>query len=830
MKKITLLAFNFFCFFWTATAQLQSPSEFLPHQLGEQFTPHHMLVDYMEHVAENSDQVLLTRYGYTNEDRPLVLAFISTPENLARLEAIRENNLRRAGFLDGNTDRALDRALVWLSFSVHGNEASGSEASMQVIYELADPNNTRTQSWLENTVVILDPSINPDGYSRYTHWYRGVSHKRKNADPNTMEMSEPWPRGRVNHYLFDLNRDWAWQTQVESQQRMAVYQQWYPHVHADLHEMGRNSHYYFAPAARPYHEYITDWQVDFQKTIGRNHADYFDKEGWLYFTRETFDLLYPSYGDTYPTYHGAIGMTYEQAGQVGRAIATDNGDTLTLVDRVKHHTTTALSTVEVSSRNAQQLIAEFEKYFREAQNDPPGEYKTFVIKGDNPSGRLRSFAELLDKNQIQYGRPARTGNYRGFDYTTGEETTFQLEENDFVVSAYQPKATFIQILLEPAPALEDSVTYDITAWALPYAYGLRTYGLTEKVNVQPGYSFGEPQNKPAPAPYAYVAEWKSLADARFLSQALDRGVKARFAEKAFTLQGVEYAPGTLIFNRADNRSLGAAFDRIMQEAAKDGPYPLRSVSTGMVDAGSDFGARSMTLIQTPRIAVISGEGTSANAYGQVWYYLEQSLDYPFTSVTADQLGRFDLDDYNVLILPEGYYSLSNAAANEIAEWVSGGGRLIAIGGANRILSRHDRLSLKQNGSSNNEEEDPLESYEGRVRRSISEDIPGAIFKVNLDNTHPLGFGLDQHFFSLKTNTLSYPYQEGAWNVGTIDEDPMILGFAGVKAREEMRETAVFVVKGQGRGAIIYLVDNPLFRGFWENGKFLFSNALFFAGQ
>jgi len=470
MKKLTLLTLLFFCLQWTAIAQLQSPNDFLPHKLGEQFTPHHMLVDYIEHVADNSDNVLLTRYGYTNEDRPMLLAFISTPENLAKLEAIRENNLRRAGFLEGNTDPELDRALVWLSFSVHGNEAAGSEASMQVIHDLADLNNARTQSWLENTIVIFDPSINPDGYSRYTHWYRRVSHKRINPDPNTSEFSEPWPGGRVNHYLFDLNRDWAWQTQVESQQRMEKYQQWYPHVHADLHEMGSNGHYYFAPAAKPYHEYITDWQSEFQQRIGRNHANYFDKEGWLYFTRETFDLLYPSYGDTYPIYHGAIGMTYEQAGGVGRGRVIGNGDTLTLKDRVIHHTTTALSTVEASSENARELLAEFEKYFRDSQKNPPGEYKTFVVKGDNPPGRLKAFTEILNKNHIQYGRPGRTGSYRGFDYATGEESSVKVESGDLLVSAYQPKAVFTQILMEPKPDHKNWMKFLLRLLLLPWAF------------------------------------------------------------------------------------------------------------------------------------------------------------------------------------------------------------------------------------------------------------------------------------------------------------------------------------------------------------------------
>ena len=205
------------------SAQLQSPDAFLPHALGDNFTPHHLLVDYFEHVAENSDLVQIQRYGYTNEDRPLMIAYISTPENLSRLEAIRENNLRRAGLLEGEVDPDLNVSLVWLSYSVHGNEPAGSESSMGVIYELTRADNSQTKEWLKNTVVVMDPSINPDGYSRYTHWYRRNTNKITNPNREVREHNEPWPGGRVNHYMFDLNRDWAWQTQVESQQRLKLY-------------------------------------------------------------------------------------------------------------------------------------------------------------------------------------------------------------------------------------------------------------------------------------------------------------------------------------------------------------------------------------------------------------------------------------------------------------------------------------------------------------------------------------------------------------------------------------------------------------------------------
>ena len=263
---------------------------------------------------------------------------------------------------------------------MHGNEAGATNSSIATIYDLANSNNKTTQEWLKNTVVIVDPSINPDGYSRYTHWNRGIGNKIANPHIESREHDEPWPGGRVNHYNFDLNRDWAWATQVETQQRLKQYHKWMPHINVDVHEQGYDSPYYFAPAAQPFHAYISKWQADFQTEIGLNHTKYFDKEGWLYFTREVFDLLYPSYGDTYPTFNGAIGMTYEQAGHsiAGRAILIENGDTLKLMDRIMHHKTAALSTVEMGSKNAKRIVDNFTDYFKKSNSNPIGEYLSLI--------------------------------------------------------------------------------------------------------------------------------------------------------------------------------------------------------------------------------------------------------------------------------------------------------------------------------------------------------------------------------------------------------------------------------------------------------------------
>lgn len=824
------------CLPFLAVAQLQSPDAFLPHKLGDNFTPHHLLVDYFEHVEANSPNIKLMEYGRTNEDRPLILAFISTPENLKNLEAIRLNQLRHCGLEEGAVDPALDRSIVWLSYSVHGNEAGGSESSMAVVYDLANTADANTQAWLKNTIVIMDPSVNPDGYSHYTHWYRSVATKNRDINPTVREHDEPWPGGRVNHYMFDLNRDWAWQTQVESQQRIVQYHKWMPHIHADLHEQYYYNPYYFAPAAQPFHEHITEWQDDFQTEIGKNHAKHFDENGWLYFTREVFDLLYPSYGDTYPMFNGSIGMTYEQGGhsQGGAAIELPNGDTLTLHDRIAHHRTTSLSTIEMASKNSDRMVAKFAKYFKDATEKPSGPYKTYIIKGDNIQPRMEALTDLLDKNGIVYGK-AKAGNVQAYDYQTGKTHSVSIENNDLVVSAYQPRSILTQVLLDPTTTVVDSLTYDITAWSLPYAYGLEAYASTQKVTVEEGYDFAAYKNNLGEnsKPYAYLIPWQSAKEAHCLSQLLQAGIQIRTSSTGFQLNGKVYDRGTLMIARADNRK-NSDFDKIVRATARELQVDIDAVSTGFTDNGPDFGSGSMLLIDAPKVAMLAGEGAFANETGQLWYYFEQRVDYPIHLISPDELEDWTGEHYDVLILPEGYYGMSESTASNLSDWVRSGGKLIAIGAAVRELAGKKGFGLERKSGASSS---PSPSgniidhdYAGAERRSIASAMPGAVYEVQMDNTHPLAFGQADTYFSLKTSRAAYELLDNGWNVGQISDDPMISGFVGYKAKERVKGSLVFGVEDKGRGSVVYFVDNPLYRGFWENGIFLFSNAVFMVGS
>jgi len=830
----------------TSAGPLLTPDQFLGYPLGSRFTPHADLLRYVDHVvAHTPDRMKRQDYGQTYENRQLSVVQVATPENLSRLDDIRRNNLRLAGLENGAVQRQ-QPAIVWLSYNIHGNEAVSSEAVMQVLYDLANPQNTQTQEWLQNTVVLLDPCVNPDGHERYVQWYNRVRARVANASPYAWEHHEPWPGGRFNHYYFDLNRDWAWQTQQESRQRLTLYNQRLPQVHADFHEMGPDDPYYFSPAAKPYHEDITDFQRKFQNVIGDYNRQVFDQNNWLYFTRETYDLFYPSYGDTYPSFNGAIGMTYEQggSGRAGIRYAKSDGDTLTLAQRISHHHATSLATIRATAERHAELVSEFQKYFTDARTKPHGVYKAFVVAGAGDPGQLRAFTEYLERQQIQYGYAPRQLKTRGFNYGSGKEETVQVEAQDIVVSMYQPKSTLVKVLFEPRPTLEDSLTYDITAWALPYSFGLKAYALRSQVANNPSSATAKPTPAPTnqqPAtdkPYAYVARWNNLQDVRFLSRLLQQRVKVKVAGRGFESEGQKYLPGTLVITRTGNESLGARFDQLVRAQADSAGVIVRAVKSGFSTSGADLGSGYVRNVGRPNIAVVGGEGVSPTAFGEVWHFFEQQIGYPVTVLGSDYLRSIPLNKFDVLILPDGDYSemYSERSLEALKTWVRGGGRLIALEGASAFLAGKKDFLLKTKPADSlvSKRASPyrlLKPYANAEREQIAERVQGSVYRVQLDTTHPLAFGYGPTYYALVRDTLNYRFLgEGGWNVGVLKRDNYAAGFAGRQARQKLSDTFVLGTQDMGRGQVIYLADNPLFRGFWQGGNLLFGNALFFVGQ
>jgi len=836
MRKIIAVVLAMAGVFSGYAQNVPSPQQFLGYKVGTRFTPHYKILNYFKAVADAApNMVKIEKYGETYEGRDLEVAFIALPENLQKLDAIRVNNLRLAGTARDKMAPVTDGApaIVWLSYNVHGNEPASSEAAMLTLFALVDPANTATKEYLKNTVVVIDPCINPDGRDRYVNWYNSIVGGAFNADNQAREHNEPWPQGRTNHYNFDLNRDWAWQTQKESQQRLKLYNQWLPQVHVDFHEQGYNAPYYFAPAAEPYHEVITKWQRDFQVQIGKNNAKYFDNNGWLYFTKEEFDLFYPSYGDTYPVYNGSIGMTFEQGGiGAGLGIKTRDDDTLTLVERALHHYTTGMSTIEISSQNAGKLITEFKKFFDDTRSGVGFDYKTYVLTAKDPN-RLQAVAELMQQNGIDYGSTT-TKTFRGINYANGKEEAYNDEGYQLAVTTNQPKGKLVKVLFEPKGYLSDSATYDITAWSVPYVYGVTAYEVKDRLDV--GAYNAAPAVTTVQSAYGLLVPYTSLNDTKLLCYLLQKGIKVRYSLKPFSFNGKSYDRGTLIILKGNN---DADWSDIVNAGCKQFNVQADAVASGFMEKGADFGSSDVRFIHAPKVALLSGRQVSSSSAGEVWSLFDQTLHYPITLLNAENLTFTNLSNYDVLIVPDGSYQVldSKSGIEKLQDFVKSGGKIVAMeSGVSAIAQGDFGLKLKEdsapdeNKNKNDSDYTILKKFGDRNKNDITGSIPGAIYKVELDNTHPLAFGYPETYYTLKQDSKIYQFLKDGWNVGVIKQSAYTSGFVGSKLKPSLKNGLIIGATQYGRGDVVFFADDVLFRLFWQNGKLMFSNAVFLVGE
>jgi len=823
MKRLLLILCMVPGILTLAAAQTKSPDEFLGYPLGSRFSSHEQVTDYFRYIASKEKNVRLVSYGRSYEGRELMVAIVSSPENMVNLERIRVSNLALSKAEKPGVGPGEQPAVLWLSYNVHGNEASSSETAMRMLYALTGGSNAAVAGWLKNTVVIIDPCLNPDGRERYVHYFRSVSDRSPNVSPMSREHHEPWPGGRTNHYYFDLNRDWAWQTQLETVQRLRLYRQWMPEVHVDFHEQNYNEPYYFAPAAEPIHVDITPWQREFQVIAGKNNARYFDEKGWQYFTRERFDLLYPSYGDTYPLYNGAVGMTYEQGGiGAGLAVLTLDGDTLTLKDRIEHHFVTGMATLETVSRYADRLVEEFRQYFQQSLASPPGIYRSYVVKAQSLD-KISRLAVLLERNGIAFAFGGDR-SVRGFNYESKRTEGFKIGRNDLVINLQQPAAVLANVLFEPQTEVSDSNTYDITAWSLPYVYGLKTYAVREPVQGRyPGL-----EEMPAPAmtvdrPYAWIFDWDGIRDARLLLALQRAGIKVRAAQEGFTIGTKVFSLGTLLVYRAENERLVKGLADRIGQIVKELDVACYPVAGGSVDQGKDLGSSVYPVVPLPKIGVVSGTGTSSQGVGEVWHFFEQELGHPVTMLTVRELENLDFNKINTLIIPDGSYG--EELPELLENWVGRGGKLILFENAVAAFSGRKPYGVKIKDAAKNDLMLTLK-YGQRNQEDLSNAIPGAIFKVDLDRSHPMSAGLGDFFYVLKTDDQVYEPLNQDWNVGVLKADSYVSGVAGKTVMKRLNNGMLFGVQRLGRGSVVYLGSDILFRSFWENGKRLFLNAVF----
>jgi hypothetical protein len=585
---------------------------------------------------------------------------------------------------------------------------------------------------------------------------------------------------------------------------------------------------------------LTPWQHEFHKLMGNGNATLFNQKFRLYFTRESFDLFYPSYGDTWPLFNGAIGFTYEQAGggASGLSIKLGSGDTLTLKDRIDGHFTASMATIKVAYENRVRLVSEFNKYFDESEKNPASKYKSMIVKVSNEKSNIESLLQLLDRNQIRYSYAGSIGRkIKGFDYNINKEGETTIEKGDILISAYQPQSHLVQVLFEPNTIATDSLSYDITAWALPYVYNLKAFAVTEKITGESGMVEQPIINNETVStkPYAYATNFSGFDELKFMAALYIKKVNLRYSIKPFTLNGTNYSRGSIIIARGDNKNLTGDLDKIVADAANECQVKIIPTTTGMVESGKDFGSENSPLMKNRSVAILCGEGASAGSVGELWYFFERELNFPITLINTSNVENVNLSDYEVLILSSGTYTKFK---DSIFEYVKRGGRVIAIENAISIFAGEKTTSLAKAIELRTTEQKTTEKkvksddstllkkfeYENERRYSLSERSAGSIYKVKLDDTNPYTFGMGNEWFLMK-RTAGYPFLATGSNIGYILNKEPVAGFAGFKFKDKVKNTLVIGSENIGKGEVIYIADNPYFRGFWKSGRVLLGNVI-----
>ncbi|HSK78356.1 MAG TPA: M14 metallopeptidase family protein [Thermoanaerobaculia bacterium] len=833
------------------------PDDFLGYPLGARFTNWDRIVAYLEAVDAASPRMRMWEYGRTYEGRPLKLLAISSPENLERLDEIRQDVERlgdAAGLAPGEKDRLIKKTplVMWMAYGVHGNESSSAEAAMGAVYALT-AGEAETAAMLRSLVVLIDPLSNPDGRERYVNGFKQRVGDGANPRRSAAEHFEPWPGGRQNHYMIDLNRDWAWASQQETRHRIAAYRQWEPQIYVDFHEMGSESSYFFPPPSEPIHPQIDRRVLSWLDTFGRGNAAAFDRQGWIYFKGENYDLFYPGYGDSYPSLRGAVGMTYEMAGggRAGLALTLPDGSTLTLADRVARHLTTSLSTVRTAAQNARRLLEDFVANRDKAASEP---VRTYLWPAEQQEAR--ALAELLALHGVRVRQldgaveaPVRSLEER--EETEARPRRFAA--GTYAVSTAQPLGNLIETLLALDSPMTDTFVdrqrkrleqnldpefYDITAWSLPLAYNVRTWVASGEIGRNgrplPESPAGGIQGN---GDLGYLVPPQGIGSYRLAIELERRKIRFRVAMTSLSSEGQTFPAGTLFIPRGGSSgNLRETLGELLQKEA----LTAQAIASSYEIGGTSLGSRDVAAVRPSRVGLVSGEGVDATSFGFLWHLLDRQVGMDHDRLDLAQLRQLDLSEFDVLIFPSGNYEdrLGEKGRGTVDAWVKAGGVLVAVGDAVTWLQDHEMTSIKRwqppkkdDGEDEEAKEDP-EDGETALEQELARRplyTPGAVLATRMQPQHPLTLGLTAPPSVLvEGTTVLKPTGDPRQDVlVAVDESPVLAGFAWPEAADRLSGSLLVGMEERGQGSVVLFAQDPAFRLFWRGTTPILLNTLIY---
>lgn len=799
---------------------IPTPEDILGHPVGKWHVSHDKLSEYMHVLAASSDRIQIENRGVTYEDRPLLLLTITSSKNQQNLEAIKSAHMQLSEPSGELLDTNSMPVVVYQGFSIHGNEPSGSNAGLLLAYHLAASQSEEVLSLLDNTIILFDPSFNPDGLQRFSQWVN--SHKAQNINPdvNDREYNEVWPGGRTNHYWFDMNRDWLPVQLNESKARIATYNDWLPNVLTDHHEMGTNESFFFQPGIQSRVNPLTPKKnQELTAAIGKYHEEALNAIGSLYYTEEDFDDFYYGKGSTYPDVNGGIGILFEQASSRGHAQESANG-LLTFPFTIRNQLTAGLSTLKAANALKTQLLDYQREFYQSARNEGAKQKtKAFIFGNTKDISATYRLAEVLLRHKIDVYRVNKTLTKQGKVFP---------QENSFIVPLTQKKQRLVKAIFNTQTRFKDSLFYDVSAWTLPHAFDVNSVKVNT-LNLK-----GKPLEKNAApaikkiekATYAYLFEGHGYYTPKAIYAILDRGVRIKVAMKPFTLEGKKYDYGSLMIPVTNQLIDQEELYALMQEVAKSSQIKVSSVRTGLTK-GIDLGSRNFETIKKPKVAVLVGDGVRSYDAGEIWHLMDTQYQIPVTKLDVKSMGYRNLKEYTHIVMPSYSGKLLNDHKDQLDDWVKTGGTLILYREAIRWANQQELI--KETFKSNDLVAKGV-SFENRSKFSGAQAIGGAIFNAKIDRSHPINFGIENDHLALFRNTKLFmnPEENSYDNPIQYTDKPLLSGYISEEQMKLLKNSVPFKVKSKGKGTILLMTDNTNFRAFWLGTQQLYANMLFYA--
>ncbi|HYG19049.1 MAG TPA: M14 family metallopeptidase [Ohtaekwangia sp.] len=808
---------------------IPTPASVIGHEVGEWHVSHDRLVQYMHALDEASDRITLEVTGYTHEARPLLVLYITSPGNHARLEAIREQHLQLTDQATSAADIQKMPVVFYMGFSVHGNESSGVNAALLTAYHLAAAQGEEIEDYLAHTVVLFDPCFNPDGIQRFSTWVNSRKSKMTSPDPNDTEHHEAWPGGRFNHYWFDLNRDWLVAQHPESQARLKTFHRWKPNLLTDHHEMGTNATFFFQPGVPSRSHPLTPAKnQELTRRMGLFHAKALDELGSFYYTQETFDDFYYGKGSTFPDIQGAVGILFEQASARGHAQESVNG-IVRFEFTIRNQFVTTLSSLTAANALREDLLAYQRQFFRdaaaEASKDP---IRTIIFGASKDKARAFLLAQVIARQDIEMFTPNATLTVNGKTFDPG---------SSYLVPLNQQQYRLIKSMFEKRTRFEDSAFYDISTWTLPLAFGLDYEELKTPIAGKQIDSLKFPQGKRigSKSDYAYVFETHGFYAPRAIYRLLHQGLRLKVASNPFYHpDGKKFERGSILIPIADQDRSANQIEYLIDEITREDGIDVHAFNTGLDYRGSSLGSNAFMALRKPEIAMVVGDGIAPTDAGEIWHLLDTRFNIPVTLITVDVFNRANLNKYNTLILSpwQGAVNFSESMKEKLKTWVQNGGVVIGLESALNWLNASGlgKFDMKKTDDSQAGSTAAVSrAYADMEAFKRAQVTSGVILEAAADLTHPLLYGYDNNRLPIfKSNNLCMEKAASAYgNPLVISNSPLVSGYISRANMNNVKNSAVAGVSALGTGRVIGFTENLCFRAFWLGTSKMLTNAIFY---